>query len=448
MAPRKNTPPAPEAVATEQAKMLVQAASLERAERNDEPTELVEQSIVARNALDEYLRRPHNLQSLSEQLKGSNIDPEWFARSLVTLVSSNDALNSARPKSSDMEASDAFHRSVLRCALNIAALRLDPSPYYGHAWVIPFKTRLPRRAGKGQMEVSLATLIIGYQGYVALGSRVGYEIDGDHIWAGQHFKYNRLRAADCEIGTLDRVPDAHEEPVQTWWSATNIRTGIQRVIFNPFGYYLRARQYSASYQQDLATEARINSGQWEGPFRPKSPWNTAPLPMVLKTAVRWNRKLLPLGDASAEEVTRWLWANRVDGGVFSPAGYENDRKPLWAPGQIGPLGVGDDIVDRDGEPEDGGTLIDVGTAEPPEPEFVPDSHYLANLRAWDGGADVAGIDMTEQVVAMIEAHGWDSNVVMPVLRGARLDPQIPRPLLIALHALCSTADAEDDAEAE
>lgn len=445
--PVDDAPPAPELIANEQAKALVQSAAIERADRNDEVVPDADRDTVARNSLDAYLREPANMRSLAEQLRGSSVDPEWFARSLVTLVSSNDALQDARPSATDVEAVSAFHRSVLRCALNIAALRLDPSPHFGHVWVLPFKTKQKRRNGK-EMEVSLATLIIGYQGYVVLGARVGYEIDGDHIWDGQPFHYNRLRASECSIGVLDRVPEDDEEPRHTWWSATNFLTGNQRVIIQPYGFYLKARNYSQSYRQDLHGLAKAKSGEWRG-YKPKSPWSTAPLPMVLKTAVRWNRKLLPLGDASSEDATRWAWAHRIDGGVFAPIGAEGPKK-LWTPGggQLGP--APDELVARDGEPEDGGQLLDVGTADPlPEPEYLPDSFYLGELRSWQGGADVGGYDLTEEVVALVETHGWDSTVAMPVLRGERLDPQLPRALLIAAHALCAAAlDGGDEPEAD
>ena len=437
MAPRTTRKQAVEEQAVEETKALVKAAAVDRADRNDEPVPDADRDQLARNELDEYLRQPANMRSLEEQLRGSNVDPQWFARSLVTLVSSNDALQDARPKN-DPEASAAFHRSLLRCALNIAALRLDPSPHFGHVWVLPFKTKAKRRNGK-EMEVSLATLIIGYQGYVVLGQRVGYEIDGDHIWDGQPFSYNRLRAAECSIGVLDRVPDENEDPRHTWWSATNILTGHQRVIIQPYGFYLKARNYSASYQQDMRTKAKIDAGEWRGPYRPKSPWNTAPLPMVLKTAVRWNRKLLPLGDAASEEATRWAWAHNVDGGVFAPI-ETNDRRQLWVPGRPDPA----ELVGYAGEPQDGGTLIDVDQPAV-EPEYLPNSVYLADIRAWDGGRDVAGYDVSDQVLRIVEQHGWDPTVAIPVLRGDRLDPELPRELLVAVHAICAgVAEAGDD----
>lgn len=429
--------PTVEAQAVDETKALVQQAIVERADRNEIEVAPEERAVVQRHFLDSYLRRPTNLTSLDEQLRGSGIEAEAFVRSLVTLVTTNDALAAVVPPSNAYpEVISAFNRSVMRCALNIAALRLDPSPYYGNVYVVPFKTKIKVIGPNGkpiEVEVSLATLIVGYQGYVVLGARAGWEIDGGHIWEGQQFEYNRFNPAACSLGALKRVPDPDELPEFTWWSATNILTGRTRLIIEPFGWYLRAREYSQSWRGDQTTKANIASGKWSGTFKPKSPWSTAPLPMVLKTAVRWNRKLIPQGDKQTEAAVQWAYAHRIDGAVFSGAPEQLDAKKLWLP-------TAQDVVDRNGEPDDGGTLLTItSAADEPDPAYLPDAWYLAEIRAMDGGRDVRGLDVSDQVLALVESHGWDPYVAMPVLTGEKRDPTLPRELLVAVHAVCEAA---------
>ena len=261
----KAATPTVEEAAVDETKALVQQAIVERADRNDVEVAPEERAVVRRHFLDEYLRRPTNLTSLDEQLRGSGIEAEAFVRSLVTLVTTNDALAAVVPPSNTYpEVIAAFNRSVMRCALNIAALRLDPSPYYGNVYVVPFKTKITVAGPNGgkpiEVEVSLATLIIGYQGYVVLGARAGWEIDGGHIWRGQQFEYNRFNPAACSLGVLDRVPEVGELPQYTWWSATNILTGRSRLVIEPFEWYLRAREYSQSWRSDQTSKANIESG--------------------------------------------------------------------------------------------------------------------------------------------------------------------------------------------
>ena len=156
--------------------------------------------------------------------------------------------------------------------------------------------------------------------------------------------------------------------------------------------------------------------------------------MVLKTAVRWNRKLIPQGDKQTEASVQWAYAHRVDGAVFSGAPEQLDSKRLWLP-------TARDVVDQNGEPDDGGSMLTITSSadERADPAYVSDAWYLAEIRAMDGGRDVRGLDVSDQVQAVVESHGWDPAVAMPVLTGEQLDPTLPRELLVAVHAVCENA---------
>jgi hypothetical protein len=55
------------------------------------------------------------------------------------------------------------------------------------------------------------------------------------------------------------------------------------------------------------------------------------------------------------------------------------------------------------------------------------------------------------VLGLLDQHGWDAEVAMPVLSGERLDPELPRELIVAIHSLLSNAantDPEGEAEVE
>lgn len=419
--------------AVDDAKAAVTAAVVERADRNDEQSTEIEQmrDELPRHALDHYLRHPKQFRALEEQLHGSNIDPADFVRSLVTLVTTNDALANAVP--THPAALRLFNRSVLRCALNIAALRLDPNPHYGHAWVVPFNTSM--KIDGADMKVALATLIVGYQGYVTLAARVGWEIDGGHIWSGQEFTYDRWHPERSSLGLLTRVPAKDETPQNTWIMLTNTMNGRPRLIVEPYEWYLRARESSQSWLQDVR-----NQGRWEN-YKPKSPWNTAPLPMVLKTAVRWNRKLIPMGDSGTEHAVRWAHAHRLDGAVFAPLREDDSPRTF----QLNP---GRDTIGQDGEPDDptvSNITIEAALAE--SSPYRDTAWYLAEIRGRAGGADVAGHDITPEVAALCDTHGYDPEIAMPVLAGEKLDPDLPRELLVAVHSLIvGTEESEPPAE--
>lgn len=401
----------------DQTKALVQKAAVERADRNQVAVDPEQRAAVRRFALDEFLTGQNQLDAVERQLKGTGIDPERFVRSIVTLVTTSDALRSKIP-SSEAELV-GFNRSVMRCALNIAALKLDPSPHFGHVWVVPFN----QRGRNGQPDQMLATLIVGYQGYVALAARTGWAVDADVIWEGQQFQYNRLDPTMCSIGYLDRLPEPDETPRAVFWMATEKATGFRRLIINPYGMYLRARERSESWKED---QKRLVKG-----WKLSSPWSTDEIPMVLKTAIRWNRKLVPMGDAVTEAAQQWAHANRVDGGVFS--GRELPAASFSAPTVVPDTDV-DIVVREDDRP--------VEVVSPPRVE--PVEVLLGELREWGAGENVAGWDMSAELEQLAEEYGLSWPLVFSILRGESTD-EVPAEFVIAAHALCARAAAQSEA---
>lgn len=410
------------------ARETLRTAVAERAVRNDaEHAGTGEIVQVRRHALDEYLSAPDRMDSIIRSLSGSGIDPERFVRSIVTLVTTNPALAEALPPAAPEDMVRTFNRSVMVCALQIAALALDPSPALGHVWVVPFKS-WKKEDGQFKVKGVLAQLLVGYQGYVVLASRAGWTVQVGPIWAGQDFVYNEFDPAGSRLGVLERVPAPDEVPRYVYYLAVEKLTGARRLVVRPYEHYLRARERSQSWQQD-ARKSRDERGK-RGAL--SSPWSTDELAMVFKTAVRWERKLTPMGDSLTVDAARFAFAHAVDGtaGVALPSGRPdglNDTgTALWQP-------TAADFPDQDSADPGDGAGVDW--------RAVNDAELVARLRACAFGAEVGedGWDVTADLDSLISSHGLDPDTVWPVVRGEEEGTLPARPVLIAMVGLCEQA---------
>lgn len=406
----------------------VRTAVAERAVRNDpENAGTGEVVQVRRHQLDEYLSNQQQMDSIIRALSGSGIDPERFVRSIVTLVTTNPALADDLPGDAPEQMVKQFNRSVMVCALNIAALALDPSPALGHAWVVPFKQR--KGSGENRKLVAvLAQLIVGYQGFVVLASRAGWTVQVGPIWAGQDFTYNEFNPEQSRLGVMTRVPDDDERPEFVYYLAVEKVTGARRLLVRPYGHYLRARERSESWRGEQYRKADAERKGWK--YKPSSPWVTDELAMVMKTAVRWERKLTPMGDALAIDAVRLAFAHAIDGTASlelpsgRPDGLNDTGSALWTP-------TAADLPDTTtGEDDDAGT-VDYGRMK--DHELVA---WLRDVHEFGSSVGDEGWDVTPDLDALLSSHGHDPAQVWPVLRGEVDGPLPPRVLLIAMVAIC------------
>lgn len=183
------------------------------------------------------------------------MDPDRFARILITEVKANPQLMKAEPSS--------FMAAVMKAA----ALGLEPGPL-GHVYFLPFKNN--KRGG-----VIEVTLVIGYKGLIDLARRSGQvsELYAEVVYEGDEFDY--------ELGlhrTLGhrRTPDSNRQKVTHAYAVAKYRDGgfdfrvLDRIEIDA----RRARSKAASDD--------------------KGPWVTDFDPMARKTAVRALSAYLPL----------------------------------------------------------------------------------------------------------------------------------------------------------
>jgi len=172
-----------------------------------------------------------------------------FLRVLMTTLNNNPALM------------DCDQNSVLASCMTAAQLGLEIDPVLGRAYLVPFK-------GKCQ-------LIIGYRGFVDLAYRSGMMIglSAEAVYSKDSFNFamglnERLEHIPCE--------DEDRGELKYAYAIATLQGGgkVWRVLNK--GDVMRAKR----------------SNQFSD--SPKSPWQTHPASMWLKTAVRALSKFLPM----------------------------------------------------------------------------------------------------------------------------------------------------------
>lgn len=158
--------------------------------------------------------------------------------------------------------------SFLGCVLSLAQLGLEPNTPVGQAWLIP--RSMNRKVGDQWTKRMECTVMLGYQGYVALAHRSGLVdgIDSRVVFKADAFRY--------QYGTdprIDHMPDDgcdRTDPAQVThaYAVGHMRHG--RPIFDVL-----------TTAQVEARRARSASGK-----RADSPWATDWIAMARKTAIR------------------------------------------------------------------------------------------------------------------------------------------------------------------
>lgn len=150
--------------------------------------------------------------------------------------------------------------SVFRCTIRCAQLGLHPGPL-GEAYLVPFKTD----------GVMIATLIIGYQGMIALARRSGVvlSIDADIVRENDYFDYEKGTNAH-----IKHVPDFDNlGTIRGAYAIATLQGGIQQFTYMP-------------WQELELIRDRSKSGK-------NGPWVTDWAEMAKKTVIRRLFKLLP-----------------------------------------------------------------------------------------------------------------------------------------------------------
>lgn len=144
-----------------------------------------------------------------------------FLASLLSVVSSNDALQSCDPA------------SVLTSAAKAAVLNLPIEPALGFAHIVPFKSK--------------ATFVIGYKGLIQLAIRTGmYEvINATEIYQGEEIKEDRL------TGKIVLNGKRAGNDVTGYVSYFKLKNGFEKFLYMPVEkIHDHAKKYSKSYGYD------------------------------------------------------------------------------------------------------------------------------------------------------------------------------------------------------
>jgi len=161
-------------------------------------------------------------------------------------------------------------QSIAACAMTCAALGLEPEPFLGQAYLVPFRNK------SGYLE---AQLIPGYRGYISLARRSGAisSIASQVVHAKDHFEY--------EFGVNAKLvhrPSRDADPGP------------------PMGAYVFLKYKDGSESFDFMSTEQIEKIRKRSKTPNDGPWVTDWEEMAKKTVIRRHLKIAPI----SSEITR------------------------------------------------------------------------------------------------------------------------------------------------
>ena len=158
---------------------------------------------------------------------------------------------------------DCSIKSLMACIMGCAQLGLEPEPFLGQAYLVPFKDKA------GHLH---AQLIPGYRGYITLARRSGevQSVSAQAVYFKDEF---RIQYGLNEA--LDHVPAYGD-----------------RGEFR--GAYVVFRYKDGSHSFDFMTKDRIDAVRARSKAKDSGPWVTDYDEMAVKTVIRHHVKLAPL----------------------------------------------------------------------------------------------------------------------------------------------------------
>ena len=172
-----------------------------------------------------------------------------FKREVMTVVRSNKNILALEP------------RSIIKCAVEAAQLRLSLDVNLGQAYLVPFK--------------GVATLQIGYQGYLELARRSGQikDIRAEVVWEGDDF-YQKTTQNGIEFEHIPCTPSQRGERVGVYMLAQLTNGGIH---------------YGFMFSEEVAFVRSLSKDN-----RQSSIWNVHTDAMWKKTVIKRESKFLPM----------------------------------------------------------------------------------------------------------------------------------------------------------
>jgi recombination protein RecT len=200
---------------------------------------------------------------------------------------------------------DCTKESLLACVMGCAQLGLEPEPFLGQAYLVPYWS--------GKKKVFEAQLIPGYRGYLALARRSGEvnSVISQVVYTNDHFELRYGLNA-----TLDHVPAEGDRG-------------------EPKGVYVVFHYKDGSYSFDYMSKADIEKIRARSKSKDDGPWVTDWDEMAKKTVIRRHIKVVPLSvemviAAAAEDR---YYAGEAQMGLFMEPGADGTEQ-LPDPGAI------------------------------------------------------------------------------------------------------------------
>jgi recombination protein RecT len=204
-------------------------------------------------------------------------------------------------------------QSLVACVMGCAQLGLEPEPFLGQAYMVPFKKN--KKLPNGQWESwTEAQLIPGYRGYIALARRSG---EVQTVMAQAVFANDIFRLRYGVESTIEHEPAEGD-----------------RGTFK--GAYVVFKYKDGSYSFDYMSKADIDKIRARSKSADKGPWVTDYEEMAKKTVIRRHIKLTPL----AVENTAMAMAAEAESRAMS--GKSQINLFATSPDEIEPEDEGDD----------------------------------------------------------------------------------------------------------
>lgn len=183
---------------------------------------------------------------------------------------------------------DCTLESLLACVMGCAQLGLEPEPFLGQAYLVPYFN--------GKKKVYEAKIIPGYRGYLTLARRSGevQSVTSQVVYENDHFK--------LQYGLeekLDHTPNEGDRG-------------------KPRGAYIVFRYKDGSHSMDYMTTADIEKIRARSQSSGQGPWVTDWDEMAKKTVIRRHIKVVPLSVemATAAAAEDKAYAGQSQAGLF------------------------------------------------------------------------------------------------------------------------------------
>lgn len=341
-------------------------------------------------------------QAVQRQAKGfqavlpANVDPERFARLVVTAVKANPGLL-------ECFETDQGQTSVLLAAMQAATIGLEPNTPTHDCWLLPRKVKVKdvrgRPTGERRTECELS---IGYRGYQKLATRGGALRQPPFavvVHEKDHFRYQR--GIDNDIFEHEASSDADPGPITHVVAIARFKDGGSASICLNRREVEKRRAVSESWKNERS--------------RPYSPWTLWEPEMYAKTGIRalcTHQLELSTDVARAIETDESRLALNDDDGVIEAAGspFELDEAPelpdTSGDEEVPPAGV--DVQTGEIVGDETPVTVDVGPVT-----VHDDAEPQTDAETVEPDPDVANGPMTQAQARKLHASMRDAGILGP-----------------------------------